>query len=58
MPFEYPDIETKPVKEPKGPRMITRKIKFESNISTNAGWLLVTADNVARKYGGCVLRYR
>lgn len=34
MPFEYPDIETKPVKEP---RPITRKIRFEKCALTSEG---------------------
>lgn len=57
MSFEYPDIETKEQK-PSKPRMITRKIRFETKAFTNEGWLIVTANKVALKYGGCVLRYR
>lgn len=58
MPFEYPDIETKPVKEPKGPRMITRKIRFQKGACTNEGWLIVTAERVARTHDGYVLNYK
>ncbi len=55
MPFEYPDIETKPVKEP---RLITRKIRFEKCSHTNEGWLVITANRLALKYGGRVLNYK
>lgn len=58
MPFEYPDVETKLVKAPKPPRMITRKSKFQNKAFTNEGWLIVTANKVALKHEGCVLRYR
>lgn len=59
MPFEYPDaVETKPVKEPKPPRMITRKIRFQKGACTNEGWLIVTAEKLAIKYGGYVVNYK
>lgn len=56
MPFEYPDaVETKPVKAPK---LITRKIRFQKHASTNEGWLIVTAEKLAIKYGGYVVNYK
>lgn len=56
MPFEYPDaVETKPVKAPK---LITRKIRFQKYASTNEGWLIVTPEKLAIKYGGYVVNYK
>lgn len=55
MPFEYPDVETKPVKEP---RLITRKIRFQKCPLTNEGWLVITANKIALKCGGYILNYK
>lgn len=55
MAFEYPDTKTKFVKEP---RQITRKIRFRKCGLTNEGWLVITANRLALKYGGCVLNYK
>ena len=58
MPFEYPDTVEVKTKKEKVPKQITRKIKFEIKPLTNEGWLIVTAEKLAIKYGGYVVNYK